>query len=269
MARKKRSRSAAKQDGGNVINQLFGKLEDDADIESDIAMLGTDGEESEIAEEPPQRHKFFFVFAIFVLIMAIIGCCSTVGFVCDTAKKIADNTSLKNEFAQFIFPVVINDTAPFESASELPNSAKINCAVWNILINKDISNYGTTTLTIPEYDVTASCKELFGSNVTIEHQTSGTVETRFTYDESNHVYTTTKNTRYLTYAPSVVNMTESSGIYTLVVGYLPPTIASVAGISGMEVEPEKYLEYTIERSNGKNTLLSVRFSDYSPDSSAG
>lgn len=262
MARKKRSRSADKQNS-NVINQLFGKLEDDADIENDIAMLGSDGEETEVLPEKPHQNRFFFVFAIFVLVMAIIGCCSTVGFICDTVKTIADNTSLKNEFEQFIFPVVINDTAPFESVSELPNSAKINCAVWNILINdKDISKYGTTTLTIPEYDVTASFREIFGSNATIEHQTSGTVETRFTYDETNHVYTTTKNTRYLTYAPTVVEMTENNGIYTLIVGYLPPTIASVAGINGMEVVPEKYLEYTIERYNGKNTLLSVRFSDY-------
>lgn len=266
MARKKRSRSAVKQNNGNVINQLFGKLEDDADIENDIAMLGTDGEEAaEVVEEKPQRHRFFFVFAIFVLIMAIIGCCSTVGFVCDSVKKIADNTSLKNEFAQFIFPVVINDTAPFESVTELPNSAKINCAIWNILINKDISIYGTSTLTIPKYDVVASCKEIFGPNATIEHQTSGTVETRFIYDESNGRYTTTKNTRYLTYAPTIVNMSENNGIYTLVVGYVPPTLASVSGINGIEVKPEKYLEYTIERSNGKNTLLSVSFSDYTDD----
>lgn len=264
MARKKRSRpAAAEKSGGTVINELFGKLEDEPDIESDIAQLGSDGEdEAPAIDEKPSKSRFFFVFAIFVIIMAIIGCVSTVRFVCNAAGRLMDNTSLRNEFAQFIFPVVVNDTAPFESVGELPEAAKINCAMWNILINKDTSQYGTDALTIPEYDVMASCKELFGSTVTVQHQTAGSVEARFTYDENNHVYTTTKNIRYLTYAPTIVEMTESNGTYTLIVGYLPPTLASVAGLSGVEAEPDKYMEYTIERWDGKNTLLSVRFSDY-------
>ena len=267
MARRKRSRPAeAAKSGGNVINELFGRLEDDPDIESDIAQLGSDGEEEAFAaqDEKPAKSRFFFVFALFVIVMAIIGCVSTVRFVCGAAGRLLDNTSLRNEFAQFIFPVVVNDTAPFESVGELPEAAKINCAMWNILINKDTSQYGTDMLTIPEYDVMASCKEIFGSAVTVEHQTAGSVEARFTYDETNHVYTTTKSIRYLTYAPTIVEMTESSGTFTLIVGYLPPTLASVAGLNGIEVVPDKYMEYTIERWEGKNTLLSVKFSDYTP-----
>ena len=272
MARKKRNRSQeqARKNTDNVIDQLFGKLEDEPDIETDIAQLGGESEEEAPAvDEKPGKHRFFFVFALFVIAMAIIGCVSTVQFVCDTANRLMDNSSLRNEFAQFIFPVVVNDTAPFENVSELPDTAKINCAMWNILINKDTAQYGTDMLTIPEYDVMASCKELFGSTVTVTHQSAGSVEARFTYDENNHVYTTTKNIRYLTYAPSIVEMTENSGTYTLIVGYLPPTVASVAGLAGMEVVPDKYMEYTIERWEGRNTLLSVRFSDYSPAAAEG
>jgi len=118
---------------------------------------------------------------------------------------------------------------------------------------------------IPEYDVTASCKEIFGSAITLEHQSVGTGEVRFTYDEANHVYSASKNIRYLTYAPQVVEMTEDNGTYRLVVGYLPPALATVTGINGMEVSPEKYMEYTIGRWNDQNTLLSISFSDYSPE----
>lgn len=256
--------------GGTVIDQLFGSLESEPDIENDIALLG--GEEPAAEEEAPAKpHKngFFFGFAVFVIIMAIIGCVSTVRFVANFTSGLLDNTSLKNEFAQFIFPVVVNDIAPFENASEIPNSTKITCAIWNILVNKDASQYEKDSggvLTIPEYDVTASCKEIFGSSASIEHQTAGTGETRFTYDEDNHVYSAAKNTRYLTYSPTIVSMTESSGTYTLIVGYLPPSLAYVSGISGMEVTPEKYMEYTINRWDGKDTLMSVRFTDYVPES---
>lgn len=258
---------------GTVIDQLFGSLESEPDIENDIASLG--GEEpapEEVVPEKKHKNGFFFGFAVFIIVMAIVGCVSTVRFVAEFTGSLLDNTSLKNEFAQFIFPVVVNDIAPFESVTEIPNSTKITCGIWNILINKDTSQYEKTgggVLTIPEYDVTAACKEIFGTNASIEHQTAGTAENRFTYDEDNHVYVASKNTRYLTYSPTIVSMSESGGTYTLIVGYLPPSLASVAGISGMEASPEKYMEYTINRWDNKDTLMSVRFTEYVPDGGNG
>lgn len=264
-----KAQEKAPVEAGTVIEQLFGSLESEPDIENDIASLG--GEEpSEEESIPEKKHKngFFFGFAVFIIVMAIIGCVSTVRFIANFTGSLLDNTSLKNEFAQFIFPVVVNDIAPFESVTEIPNSTKITCGIWNILINKDTSQYEKTgggVLTIPEYDVTAACKEIFGSNASIEHQTAGTAENRFTYDEDNHVYIASKNTRYLTYSPTIVSMSESGGTYTLIVGYLPPSLASVAGISGMEASPEKYMEYTINRWDNKDTLMSVRFTEYVPE----
>lgn len=271
MAKKKRDTAAdstSRGGDGAVINQLFGTLESDTEIESNIAELGAEAEQEAAAETKPRR--FFFIFAVFVIIMAIIGCFSTVRFAVDCTGNLMDNTSLKNEFAQFIFPVVINDIPTFENTSELRNTAMLNSAIWNILINKDTTPYensGMMGLTIPEYDVLASCREIFGSSVTLEHQTVGSAELRFVYDEENHTYSASKNTRYLTYSPVIIDMTESQGIYTLTVGYLPPSVAAVAGISGMETSPEKYMEYTISRWEGKNTLLSVRYSDYTPQTS--
>ncbi len=270
MARKKRN-SAPKekrQGGEKVINELFGSL-DAEDIEDDIAELGgNEPAEAEVVPEPVKKKRFFFGFAIFVIVMAIIGCISSVRFVADVTGKLLDNTSLKNEFAQFIFPMVVNDIAPFDSVEEIPNTSKITCAIWNILITKDTTPYadGMGGLTIPEYDAMASCKELFGSTIVMEHQSVGTGEVTFTYDEEKHVYYAAKNIRYLTYAPQIVEMSEVDGNYQLIVGYLPPSLATVSGVSGMEVSPDKYRLYTINRWEGKNTLLSVEFcNDYVPD----
>lgn len=248
-----------------MIDQLFGRLDQEPDIESDIAEMGNSDVEAE-SPEKPRKSRFFFGFAVFVIIMAVIGCISTVRFVAGVTGSLLDNTSLKNEFAEFIFPVVVNDIAPFESADEIPDSSKISCAIWNILLNSDTSAYegGNMGLTIPEYDVSASCRELFGSSVTLQHQTVGTAEMRFTYDENSHTYTANKNIRYLTYSPKLISISKSSDVYTVVVGYLPPTVAAVAGVSGLSAQPEKYMEYTISRFDGKDTLLSVRFSDYQP-----
>lgn len=273
MARKKRnsSKNSNNQQQGNdrVINQLFGSLEEENNIETDIADLGGHAAAAEPdIPEPVKKKRFFFGFAVFVIIMAIIGCFSTVSFISNLAARLVDNTSLRNEFAQFIFPVVVNDIAPFDKVDEIPNTSKITCSIWNILIMKDTTPYEGSIagdLLIPEYDVMASCKEIFGSTATMEHQSVGIGEVRFTYDAENHVYSASKNIRYLTYAPTIIEMTESNDTYTLIVGYLPPSLATVSGIGGMEVAPEKYMEYTINRWDGKNTLMSVKFSDYRPE----
>ncbi len=253
--------------GEKVIDQLFGRLDQEPDIESDIAELGGGAEVEAQPAEKPAKSRFFFGFAVFVVIMAVIGCISSVRFVAGFTESLLDNTSLKNEFAQFIFPVVVNDIAPFEGADEIPDSSKISCAIWNILLNSDTTGYessGSVALTIPEYDVSASCTRLFGSSVSLQHQTVGTAEMRFTYDENTHTYTASKNIRYLTYSPKIISVGKSGDTYTVLVGYLPPTVAAVAGVSGLSAQPEKYMEYTISRFDGKDTLLSVRFSEYQP-----
>lgn len=249
-----------------VINELFGSLEQEPDIENDIAELGTGADSSQAEPEKPHRNRFFFGFGVVVIVLALIGVFSSVRFVAQIASNLVDNTSLKNEFAQFIFPVVVNDIAPFEEVDEIPDSSKISCSIWNILVNMDTTDFENQEggLTIPEYNVSASCRELFGSSVSLEHQTVGTAEVRFTYDPDTHTYSATKNIRYLTYSPQIVSLTNDGDVYTLIVGYLPPTVASVAGVSGIQAVPEKYMEYTISRWEGRDTLMSVRFSDYQP-----
>ena len=274
--RQNQEKQLEKQQGEKILDQLFGSLEpeQEPDIESDIAELG--GSAEAVQAEPVSRKKsrFFFGFAVFVIIMAIIGLISSVRFVAGVTANLLDNTSLKNEFAAFIFPVVVNDIAPFEEVDEIPDSSKISCAIWNILLNSDTSEFekdGSMGLTIPEYNVSASCRELFGSSVSLTHQTVGTAEVRFVYDEETHTYSANKNIRYLTYSPQIISISEDGDVYTVIVGYLPPTVAAVAGISGLQAQPEKYMEYTISRWDGKDTLMSVRFSDYQPqtDESAG
>lgn len=256
-----------KSQEGRVVAELFGSLEQEPDIENDIVSLGSGTDATRSDSEKPHRSRFFFGFGIFVVVMAVIGIISSVRFVAQLTSNLMDNTSLKNEFAQFIFPVVVNDIAPFEEADEIPDSSKISCAIWNILVNGDTTEFEKPDggLTIPEYNVNASCRDLFGSSVSLEHQTVGTAEVRFTYDPDTHTYSANKNIRYLTYSPQIVSLTNDGDVYTLIVGYLPPTVASVAGISGIQAVPEKYREYTISRWDGKDTLMSVRFTDYEPE----
>lgn len=246
----------------DIINELFGEIEEAEDLETDVADLGQDSEDDVKVADNQNRQKFFFGFAVFVVIMAIIGFVTCIRLAVVGVRGLVDNTSLKNEFTQFILPAVANDISSFRSESEISNSAKINCSIWEILLNKDYSKFKTEQMgeyLIPEYDVGVACKEIFGSSATITHQSVGYGDARFVYDEERHVYSCGRNLRNLSYAPRISEMTENNGVYTLKVEYLPPSISLVADNLGVETDPDKTMIYTITRQDKKNVLTSVAF----------
>lgn len=262
MSKKKRPVTPREKHSEDVINELFGSSESEPDIETDIAELGNMPDDDMRIARAPRRHRMFFGFAVFVVIMAVIGCISSVRVISDAVRDIMSNTSLKNEFTRFLLPVVANDIAPFENESEISNSAKVSCSIWNIMVNKDITVYplgDTGGYNVPEYDVSVSCKELFGTGSTLTHQTVGSGDSRFYYDEANHVYVCPSDMRFLNYSPRIVGMTENHGTYVLTVEYLPPSFTLTADDMEFEVKADKTMEYTINRWDKKNTIMSVRF----------
>lgn len=263
----KQGTSAREKHNEDVINELLGEMEDasDTEIEEDITELGDGSDDVRTAESPEEkyekRRRAFFIVAVFVIIMAFIGMFSSIRFIVNGVRDLADNKALRNEFARFLLPVVANDIAPFENESEIPNTSKISCSIWNIMVNKDTSGYKPSPMggiLVPEYDVSVSCKEIFGTGASISHQTVGSGDSRFTYDEENHVYTCTKDLRFLNYAPKITAMTENNGTYILTVDYMPPSITMVTDDLGIMVEADKTLEYTVNRWDKKNTLMSVK-----------
>lgn len=265
MQKKSKSSSETRDKRTNdVINELFGDADDigeeTPDIENDIADLGLDGDDDVKVVDEEKRRKFYFGFAVFVVILAIIGLITCVRLAVGGIKSLVDNTSLKNELTQFILPAVAIDVSPFENEDELSNSSKINCSIWQILLSEGYEIYknpNAESYTIPEVNVGVACKAIFGSDSEIIHQSVGYGEARFSYDSEKHVYICPRNLRNLNYAPRITEMTDSNGVYTLIVEYLPPSITMVADNLGVELEPDKSMVYTVTRRDKKNILTSV------------
>lgn len=268
MSRKnKQNASVREKYNEDMINELLGEVEDapDIGIEEDITDLGEEPNDVKTAESPEEKHekkrKVFFIVAVFVIVMAIIGIFSSVRFIVNGVRDLMDNKALRNEFTRFLLPVVANDIAPFENESEIPNSSKVRCAIWNILVTKDTSDYKISPLggiLIPEYDVSVSCKDIFGTGASVTHQTVGSGDSRFVYDEENHVYSCPKDLRFLNYAPKITAMSENNGTYVLTVDYMPPSVTMVTDDLGITIKADKTLEYTVNRWDKKNTLMSVK-----------
>lgn len=247
-----------------IINELFGEIEEAEDLENNVTDLGQDAEDDVKIAESPKRQRLFFGFAVIVVLLAIVGLITCVRLAVTGIHSLVDSTALKNEFTQFILPAVANDISSFGSEAEISNSAKVNCSVWRVLLGKDYDFFPRTEsgeYLIPEYDVGVACKELFGSGASVAHQSVGYGNARFVYDESRHVYICGRNLRNLSYAPRISEMTESNGVYTLTVEYLPPSISLVSEDLGIETEPDKTMIFTITRRDRNNVLTSVEFPD--------
>lgn len=263
---KKNDSDTNEKHSDDIMNELFGEIEEAEDLETNVADLGQDSEDDVKIAESPKRQRFFFGFAVFVVIMAIIGFITCIRLTVTGIHGLVDNTALKNEFTRFILPAVANDISTFRSEGELSNSAKINCSIWEILLNEDYSAFRveqTGEYLIPAVDVGVACKELFGSSAAITHQSVGYGEARFVYDAQRNVYSCSRNLRNLSYAPRISEMTESNGVYTLRVEYLPPSISLFADNLGIETDPDKTMIFTITRQDKKNVLTSVSFPDNS------
>lgn len=262
---KKNNTTSHDKHTNDVINDLFGEAEETADIESDVADLGLESEEDVKVVDETRRNKFYFGFAVVVVILAIIGLVTCIKLTVSGIQSLVDNTPLKNELTSFILPAVAVDVTSFSSEEEIPNSAKVNCSIWKVLLSDNYTQYKSSTVdgyNIPEVDVSVACKELFGSDSTLTHQSVGYGESRFLYNAESHVYTCPRNLRNLSYAPHITEMTESDGVYTLTVDYLPPSILMVMDdYLGVETAPDKSMIYTVSRQDKKNTLISVEFPD--------
>lgn len=248
-----------------IIGQLMGTLEEalDENIEEIDAAEFTEPEAPAKEKRHRAKQRLFFSLGVFVIVMAIIGCISTVSFVANLAHSIADNSSLKNEFAAFLYPVVASDAPTFDSVENIPNKTKINCAIWNIILNGENSTYEKQNgyMTVPEIDVEQNVKFLFGTSITVEHQTVGDIELLFEYDSERKSYTVPESPRYIAYSPYITEISNVGESYTLTVGYLPPMVASVAGVENIEVNPEKYMQYKVTRVGNKCTLTSIMYTD--------
>ena len=219
-----------------------------------------DTAENEEEKEPAKANKFYLVFAVFIIIMSVIGIMSTVNFTANVIADIANRTDLKNEIALFLYPVVCVDPPDCDTVEELPSTIIVESAIWRIILTGDNSNYEklyNTYMYVPASDVEYSVRAIFGNSVKIEHQTVGTMDITFTYIEDMNSYQVPINPHYTAYSPRIKDVSNIGELYTVTVEYIPPSALAVEGIE-FEVQPQKTMVYTLSKSKTWTTLHSIK-----------
>ncbi|MBQ5319231.1 MAG: hypothetical protein J6K17_09070 [Oscillospiraceae bacterium] len=263
----------------NIQTENVKKKQDKESIENikrmfDEALDENREELSELTEAPVEpempvsnpegfRRKLYMLFGVVVTLLAIVGLVSTVGFVVDKVKAFADNTQQKNEFAEYIYPIVICDPAPFNQAVKLRSDMVITASLWDIILYEDKSRYETEfdMIVVPELDVEQHCLKLFGTGLNVEHQSVLGADIQFYYDETIKSYRIPANPKYFSYSPYVEEITRVGERYTLLVGYVSPTPAWLALDGDNEPVADKYMEYVVSKRGDEMTLVAIQESE--------
>lgn len=244
---------------GKILESLQGSVDDVEQEEESIEQLDG-GEFFDPAAPMMKNKKTFFVIGIIIIALAAVGLVNTVKFTVSAVQNIANQTSLKNEFAAFIYPAVIIDCPSFDAAENAPPSAVINAAVWRIILSGNTDRYENDGgyMTISEIDVESSAVALFGYGVTIEHQTVGNGENAFEYSASNRSYSVPLETERITYWPRIRDISNVGELFTLTVEYMAP-IMGMPGEAEEEQEAQKVMVYTVSRTAASMTVNSVAY----------
>lgn len=248
----------------HVIKSLVGTLnealtEDYSEIEDVMKQSPAD---MISAGKSPRKHRAYLIIGIFVIAMSIIGIISTVNFVKDTVYNIVDQRSLKNEIALFIYPAVAADIPTFETIEKLYPSSVLNAAIWKIILFEDTSKYSKngSYITVPETDVEAAARSLFGTGFDIVHATTGAGDVTFTYNADAKCYTVLENPSFDYFSPVVTELSNVGETYTVRVDYMPPTAISIEDFE-YENEPAKTLIFTISKNGTKSTIRSLAYAE--------
>lgn len=254
-----------KQDKESIdnIKRMFDEALDEN--REELSELTEAPAEPEMPESNPEgfRRRLYMLFGVVVTILAIVGLVSTIGFAVDKVKAFADNTQQKNEFAKFIYPIVICDPAPFNQTIKLRSDTMITAALWDVILYEDKTKYETEfdMIIVPEVDVEQHCTKLFGTGLSVEHQSVLGADIQFYYDETIKSYRVPSNPKFFTYSPYVEEITRVGERYTLLVGYVSPTPAWLTLDENDEPVSDKYMEYIVSKRGDEMTLVAIQESE--------
>ena len=213
------------------------------------------------------NRKSYFLLGLTVIIMSVIGVISTISFVFREIGDLINQTDRKNEFASFIYPLVLCDPPMFENASGLRGETIITASIWDIILHEDKSKYTSEFdyITVPESDVELHAAMLFGNGLVFEHKSVISADLQFYYSAEMNIYKVPVSPKYFSYSPVVEKIekkTDSEAdIFKLTVGYLSPSPAWL-GNDKTDILPDKYAEYTLKKENGEYIIISVSPSEY-------
>lgn len=206
-----------------------------------------------------RKHKYVATIGMVLIALAVIGSIALCSVLVNFGARILDNTSQKEAFEWKVYPVLMLDPATFDDPAQLDEVFVLKTALWSTLLeNRTKYDYNEQgMLIVPASDLDVAAKSLYGSAVTLNHQTffEG-YEFNYLYDEETGTYLVPVMGQTAAYVPEVVDINKDGNVYTLIVGYVAPTtLWNVSEDGESESVPDKYLYYDLEKIDRKNYVI--------------
>lgn len=206
-----------------------------------------------------RKHKYAATIGAVLIALAVLGTISLCSILINLGARVLDNTSQKEAFEWKVYPVLMLDPATFDDPAQLDEVFVLKTALWSTLLeNRTKYDYNEQgMLIVPASDLDVAAKRLYGSAVTLNHQTffEG-YEFNYLYDEETGTYLVPVMGQTAAYVPEVVDISKDGSTYTLIVGYVAPTtLWNVSEDGESESVPDKYLYYDLEKIDRRNYII--------------
>ncbi len=213
------------------------------------------------------KNRKTLALGIAVLSFALIGVITVISLAVSFTVSLFDDSDQKARFEKFVSPVVMVDPVAFSDIKSADEHVLLMSSMWNLIINigEETSypedEYGM--MTIPSSDLDVSVANLFGSDVTLTHQTFGNSNMSFEYNSETMSYIVPPMGYSVPYQARVDKIEKSGKKRILTVAYIS-TNKSIT--STEDVEPDKYMYYELLKT-GRDKYIITAVLD-SPDQSS-
>lgn len=239
------------------------------------AIIVTDNVSEMRADLKKRRRRRDFILGIIIILLAIVGLINILIFGVHSTQDLLNNTKQKEQWENFVLPVVMANPVPFENASALEQVTLQEIGIYASLVNNKVESFQRDEqdyVVIPQGDVDKQIEMLFGTSVKIEHATSGmgfsdsfiddiympSAPTTFAYDESTqsyHINLAEISTGDM-YIPKVIAIEKKNNQMVITVGYSLQDALWDGEEAKKDRLPETYYRYFISTDEKGNQYIS-------------
>ena len=207
---------------------------------------------------PHFKNRVTAVLGALILVFSIIGFVGTMVTASGWVVSLVQNQKQKDEYAEYIYPLVMLDMPAFEGSESLQPTSVLKCGIWNFILNADTSKYETDdlgVLVVPQTDIEVYATALFGEGLVFEHQSVGDAESAFSYDSENGMYEIVGSALF-TYYPRVTEISHKDGKTHLRVEYIVPEVY-FGEDDEKNAKASKVMEYILDESSGSRKIVGI------------
>ena len=203
-----------------------------------------------------KKSKLAFPLGMLIIIFAIIGIVAAAKAGVSLFRDLTDNSAQKEEYEEFLRPVVMYDPDPFDDVRSADITQLVNAAIWSLITQSGSTEsfaYSTGDnmgILIPVEQVTAEFNRLFGNEIDIASQYDSIDMSShdITYDSAQGGFIIPITSLEVAYTPEIYEIEKKANSVILSVGYIGSKAwAEIDGGEYVAPQPDKFMKITLRQ----------------------